>query len=364
MIKRMIIMVILLIIVFGGIFGWKAYQSWQAEQQSAPPPPPTVATAEARTEIWQPRLSAVGSLSAVQGVSVSTEVAGMVSRIDFQSGEAVEEGNLLVQLDDTADRAQLRALKAQVELARINYERIQELIRTRAVSQSELDRSRSELENLRAQVDAQEALIAKKSIRAPFTGRLGIRQINLGQYISPGTDIVTLQSLDPIYVNFALPERFLSNVSVEQSVELTVAAFPEGNFQGTINAISPRIDVSTRNLPIQATLQNDDFRLRPGMFAEVDVLIPEQNKVITLPRTAITYAPYGDSVFAIEEQDGELTVQRRQVQTGGVRNNRVEIVEGLSEGERVVSAGQVKLRNGQRIQIDNSVELAERIVEP
>lgn len=364
MIKRMIIMIIFLITVFGGIFGWKAYQTWQAEQQSAPPPPATVAAAEARTEVWRPRLSAVGSLSAVQGVSVSTEVAGMVSRIDFQSGEATEKNELLVQLDDTADRAQLRALKAQVELARINYERIQELIRTRAVSQSELDRSRSELENLRAQVDAQEALIAKKSIRAPFTGRLGIRQINLGQYISPGTDIVTLQSLDPIYVNFSLPERFLRNVSIEQSVELTVAAFPKETFRGTINAISPRIDVSTRNLPVQATLQNDDRRLRPGMFAEVDVLIPEQNKVITLPRTAITYAPYGDSVFVIEEKNGELSVQRRQVQTGGVRNGRVEIVEGLSEGDRVVSAGQVKLRNDQRIQINNSVELTQRIVEP
>lgn len=364
MIKRMIIMVISLIVVFGGIFGWKAYQSWQAEQRSGPPPLATVAAAQARAEVWQPKLSAVGSLSAVQGVSVSTEVAGMVSQIDFQSGKAVKEGNLLVQLDDTADRAQLRALKAQVELARINYERIQELIRTRAVSQSELDRSRSELENLRAQVEAQEALIAKKSIRAPFTGRLGIRQINQGQYISPGTDIVTLQSLDPIYVNFLLPERFLRNVSVGQSVELTVAAFPEGIFRGIINAISPRVDEATRNLPIQATLQNDDYRLRPGMFAEVDVLLPKQKSVITLPRTAITYAPYGDSVFVIEEKDGELMVQRRQVQTGEVRNGQVEIVEGLSAGDRVVSAGQVKLRNDQRIQIDNSVELAQRVVEP
>jgi membrane fusion protein (multidrug efflux system) len=363
-IKRLIIVLVALTLLYGGIFGWKYIQSQKsAARASMPPPPATVATARVQPETWQPRLSAVGSLVATQGVFVSNEIAGQVTDIRFESGQAVAAGELLVQLDDDVDRASLASLLAEQRLADIQFQRAAKLVNEKLVSRSDYDAAKAALDSAAAQVDSQRARISKKAIRAPFTGLLGIRRVDLGQYLAPGSEIVSLQSLDPIYAEYSLPERHLSELAVAQPVEVSVAAYPGRTFAGRISAVSPRIDVSTRSVRLRATLENPQQLLRPGMFAEVHTLLPARGNVLTLPARAITYNPYGDSVFAVEENDGTLRVQRRQVQTGEERGGRVEIVTGLEAGAQVVAAGQNKLRNGQSVEIDNSVELKGRVGE-
>ncbi|MBQ75847.1 MAG: efflux transporter periplasmic adaptor subunit [Gammaproteobacteria bacterium] len=359
MVKRLIFLVVALGLLFGGIFGWKANQARLVKEQraSATRPAVTVSSAVANLESWRVTVSAVGSLSANQGVEVSAEVPGIVAGISFESGHSVSEGELLVQLDAAAELAELRSLKAQVELARLDYERARGLIRNTAVSQAELDRDRTVLESLSAQTDEQEVFIARKEVRAPFTGVLGIRKINKGQYLSPGTAIVTLQNLNPVYVDFTLPERFLQNLKVDQVVELNVSAYPDETFSGLLTAISPKVEEKTRNVPLQATFKNTALRLRPGMFARISVVMGEKEGVVALPRTAISTQPYGDSVFVIEAEGDDLIVQRRQVVVGQVRGNKVEVLSGLASGEQVVATGQMKLRSGQRVRIDNSVSL-------
>lgn len=359
MIKRMLVVAALLALVFGGIFGWKAFTGYRTAQYlaSAKPPAVVVSSTTVDEDRWQALVTSVGSLSAIQGVEVSSEVPGTVASISFESGSQIASGELLVQLDATAEHAELRSLEAQLDLARLEYERSQGLLESTALSQAQLDRARSVLDSLQAQVEEQSAFIARKSIRAPFAGELGIRKVNLGQYVSPGTEIVTLQSLDPIYANFTLPERFLERLAVGQAIEVQVAAFPDVSFTGQVTAISPKVEETTRNVTLQATLQNADRRLRPGMFTRVHVLTGGMDKVLTVPRTAITFYPYGDSVFVISEEQGDLSVARRQVNTGRVRAGRVEITSGLTQGERVVATGQFKLRSGQRVTIDNSIVL-------
>jgi membrane fusion protein (multidrug efflux system) len=357
MIKRLVIVVLALGILFGGIFGWKAFVGYQMRKAIASAKPPAVVVSSARVEEarWQASVTSVGSLRANQGVEVSAEVAGTVAAIAFESGGRIAAGELLVQLDASKEEADLRSLEAQLELARLDYERARSLLRNTAVSQSQLDRAKSVLDSLAAQVDAQRATIAKKAIRAPFQGELGIRQIDLGQYLSAGSEIVTLQSLDPILVDFTVPERHLPALAVGQQVQIEVAAFPGKPFVGAVTAISPKVDEETRNVPLRATFANADGRLRPGMFARVAVLTGGLDRVLTLPRSAISFFPYGDSVFVIQGEGEDLVVERRQVTTGRIREGRVEIVEGLSAGDHVVSAGQLKLRSGQQIRIDNSV---------
>lgn len=358
MTKQLSIVLALLAAVFGGIFGWKAYQSHQTQQAraSASPPAVTVSSAEVAQEQWEVRVDSVGGLRAIQGVDVSPEVAGSVAVISFESGHQAEQGALLLQLDASAEQAELRALQAQLELARLDYERARGLKERTAVSQQQLDRAKSVLDSLAAGAEEQEALIARKSIRAPFSGELGIRQVNVGDYLSPGAHIVTLQRLDPIYADFTVPERYLSTLAVGQAIEVEVAAYPDETFTGRVTAISPKVEEKTRNVVLQGTLGNADLRLRPGMFARVSVLVGEIDELLTLPRSAITFYPYGESVFMVEERDGDLVVERRQVTTGRIRDGRVEVVSGLALGEQVVSAGQLKLRNGQRVRIDNSVQ--------
>ena len=232
------------------------------------------------------------------------------------------------------------------------------------LSQAQLDRAKSVMDSLQAQVEEQAAFIAKKAIRAPFAGELGIRQVNLGEYVSPGTPIVTLQALDPIYANFALPERFLRELAVDQPLRVVVAAYPEDEFLGTVTAISPKVEETTRNVVVQATIANADRRLRPGMFARITVQTGGDHRVLTVPRTAITFNPYGESVFLINEQDGALLVDRRQVITGEIRNERVEVVSGLLADDLVVATGQLKLRAGQRVKIDNSIDLSRPVTGP
>ncbi len=362
MIKRLIIVLLTLGLVLGGIFGWKYYQAQQAAAQAAmPPPPATVASAEVRAASWQPYLYTVGSLVAVQGIFVTTEIQGQVKKILFDSGQQVAQGTLLVQLDDSIDQAELEGLIAERQRAEIRFKRIARLYKQGSVSGEDYDEARLEFEAAAARVAAKRALIDKKKVRAPFDGLLGIRQANLGEYLAPGAKIVPLRTIDPIYADFSLPERHLSELSEGQELELTVQAYPGQTFQGEITAMDPGIDQNTRNVQVRAQLANPDGRLRSGMFAEVRVLLPERENVLTVPRTAITYNPYGDSVFVIEEQDDGLVVQRRPVETGNARGGQVEIIKGLKAGELVVRAGQVKLRNDQQVKIDNSVALDEGV---
>lgn len=364
MIKRLILVVLALGLVLGGIFGWKFYQMQQTAAQRGGPPPATVAAEPATREQWRPSLSAVGSLVATQGVEVSSEIAGHVVAIQFESGQQVEEGQVLVQLDDRVDQAELQGLVAAQRLAEIQFERNAKLFKDRTVSRSEYDQARATLDSATAAVTSQRARIDKKRIQAPFAGQLGIRRLDLGQYLAPGDEIVSLQALDPIYLDYSLPERFLRDVELGQEVEVRVQAYPDQRFTGRIDAISPQIERTTRSVPIRATLANGEGRLRPGMFAEVRTLLPPRDDVLTLPQRAITYNPYGDSVFVVVEQDGQQVAKRRQVQTGEVRQGRVEILEGVQDGEMVVSAGHNKLRNGQSVVIDNSVQLSGEVTTP
>jgi len=356
--RRFVLVVLLLAVMFGGIFGWKYYSGQQMKAMlSAPPPPAVIAAAEVRLDRWQPYLNAVGSVTATQGVFVTTEIAGQVAEILAESGQQVEAGEVLLKLDDSVDQADLKGLIAQRRLAQLQLERVQKLLKNKSASRSEFDAARAKLDGAEAEVAAKQATTNQKTIRAPFAGQLGIANINLGQYLSPGDAIVPLESLDPIYVDYTLPERHLSEVEVGQAIQVTVQAWPERHFDGVVSAIDPGIDVGTRSIKLRATLANQDMLLRPGMFAQVRTVLPTRDDILTLPRTAVTYNPYGETVFVVVEKDGALLVQSQPVTTGEVREGRVEVIKGLEAGDRVVSAGQNKLRNGQAVSVDNSIEL-------
>lgn len=355
MILRLFLVLLFLGAVLGGIFGWKQFQQRQQAAMQGPPPPPVVASARVEGETWGPRLTAVGSLVAIQGIDVANEVPGLVREIRFESGHEVEAGEVLVQIDDAVDQADLLGLLAQRDLAQIKLKRLQTLLKDRSTSQSDYDEAKAQLDGAEAAVAAKRATIAKKRIVAPFAGRLGIRKADLGDYLPAGSPIVALNTLDPVYADYALPERELTKLTVGQPVLVAVAAYPGREFKGRISAIDSGVDVKTRNVRVRAELPNPDQALRPGMFAEVATLLPVREGVLTLPRTAIDFAPYGSSVFLIEDKDGQPQVQRRPVTTGAAQGGRVEIAGGLAAGDRVVVAGQVKLRNGQAIKIDDSV---------
>lgn len=364
MLIRLILVALVLAAVFGGIFGWKQYAAQQAAAQAAPPPPPVIAAARAEREQWQPYLQVVGSLSAVAGIEVTSEVAGQISAIHFSSGERVERGKLLLELDDRTDQAQLQGLQAERTLAQLKFERVAKLIKDRSVSKSDYDEARATLDNADAQVAAQQALIEKKRIRAPFDGRLGIRRVDLGEYLTPGAAIVPLEKLDPIYADFTLPERELARVDPGQVVEIRVQAYRDETFSGRISAIDPGVNVGSRSFRVRAELENPTQRLRPGMFADVRIKLPQEDGVTTIPDTAVSYAPYGDAVFLIEDKDGQKVVSRRQIETGRTQAGRVAVVSGLKEGELVVSAGHNKLRNGQAVVIDSKPAPAQRAPQP
>jgi membrane fusion protein (multidrug efflux system) len=357
---RLIAVLIILGLLFGTLFGVKYWQSQGMRNQGAMQQPPvTVAVATVEQSRWQPYLEAVGSLVATREVFVSLEIAGQIREILFESGASAAAGELLLQLDDSVDQAELKGLQAERRLAQLEFARAEKLLTDKLASQSNYDQAQARLQNADALLDAKRALIAKKAIRAPFPGVLGIRRVNVGQYLEPGAQIVSLQQLDPVYVDYALPERYISMVSPGQAVRVRVKAFPAESFTGRISAIDPRVDRNTRSARIRATLANPELRLSPGMFAEVQTLLPERDNVLTVPEVAITYNPYGDAVFVVQEKNNELVVERRQVETGSVRDGRAEITAGLTTGERVVSAGQLKLRNGQQVVIDDSVRLGD-----
>ncbi|MFA5627911.1 MAG: efflux RND transporter periplasmic adaptor subunit [Thiohalomonadaceae bacterium] len=359
MIKRIVIVLLALAVILGTVFGIKVKQFRQMEEMLAQPQPPAVITAtEALEEHWQPSLQAAGSLVAVNGTDVTTEIGGIISSIRFESGQTVKAGDVLLQLEASVDKAALDGAKAERRLSEVQLERAMDLIKRKAISTSDYDSAKASFDAAQANMAEKAAKLAQKTIRAPFAGSLGIRDINLGEYLSPGSRIVNLQALNPIYVDYALPERYLRELAVDQTVEVQIAAYPEQVFKGKIEAIESGIDRNTRSISLRAILDNSAGLLRPGMFADVSTVLPEADVVVTVPRTAISFSTYGDFLYVIEKGEGDVLIaKRRQVETGRTQQGRVIVTKGLKPGEQVVRTGLVKLRDGIPIVIDNSIEL-------
>lgn len=360
--KRIIGMSLGVLLVVGAIAGWKiiTIRAMIQKMSAAKPAPIVVSSIKAPEEVWQRRIHAVGSFAAVQGVTITNELDGLVVAIPFEAGAPVKKGDLLVQLDLSTEQAQLASAEAAADLSQINLQRAQGLRSQNTNSQSDLDAAQALARQTAASVEIIRAAIAKKTIRAPFDGRLGIRQISVGQFIKGGTAIVSLQSLDPLYVNFSLPQQEIADLKSGQAVVVTVDTYAGSVFEGTINAINSKVDDSNRNIQVQATIANADERIKPGMFAGVDVVLPREDKFITLPQTAISYNPYGNSVYIVESKGGGgesavLTVRQQFVQLGDRRGDQVAVLKGIKPGEEVVTAGQLKLRNGTAVQINNAV---------
>ena len=361
--KAIFIVVLGLLIVVGALAGSKYLQIRAMIEQGKQyaPPPAVVTSATVMSETWESSLTAVGSVDAVQGVTVTAEMTGKVVRIAFASGNRVSAGDLLVQQDISAETAQLRAAEAVSELARLNFERAKTMLPNEAISLSDYDGLQAQLAEARAEVENTLAMIDKKTIRAPFTGRLGIRQINLGQVINDGQAIVTLQSLGPVFVNFLLPQQQLGKIRTGLPVRLVSDALPGQVVSGEITAIESEVDTATRNIRVQALLDNPGDQLRAGMFANVTVVLPKTEAVLTIPATAVLYAPYSDSVFVIEEKKAEQglaagkVVRQQFVSLGEKRGDFIVVTAGLKAGEAVVSTGAFKLRNGQGVVVDNQL---------
>lgn len=350
-------------VLFGAIFAFKLFQTIMIKRFLAANASPivTVSTMKVPYEKWDTTLTAVGSLRAIQGVNVTTELAGMIKYIFFNSGAYVKKGEILVQLNADSDIAQLNALKANEDLAKITYKRDKAQFAIHAVSEQVVDSDRQNLKNLEAQVAQQSSTTAKKTIVAPFDGRLGIRAVNLGQYINPGDKIVSLQTLDPIYIDFYLPQQKISKIKINMPVTVTSDSFPGKKYKGVITTIEPQVDVNTRNVAVEATLNNSKFELTPGMFASVNVYIAQPKRFLTVPQTAITYNPYGNIVYVVDhtgkDKNGKtfLSVMQSFVTTGDTRGDQIKILKGLKEGQEIVTSGQLKLKNGSHIAVNNAI---------
>lgn len=357
---RMFIVIVLLAVVLGGVFGWKLFSNHMRDQSIAnmQAPPVTVAAVPAEVAEWESTLRVTGEVVAVQGVSVSGEVAGIVRDIRFQSGDRVEAGDPLVALDTAEDRARLEGLRADARLARATRERKRELRDRQLGSQAELDEARARAAQTAAAVVAQEELIAKKIIRAPFAGRLGIREVDLGEYLSPGTGLAMLQRLDEVYVDFNVPQERIAALSPGQSVDVRMAGYSD-TFKGTVEALDPALDTATRTVRVRARVANEDERLRPGMYGNVELSVGPPEEFLTIRQTAIAYNTYGDSVWVVVPKDGDgedgLTAERRTVKTGRTRGDQVQILDGIEAGDRVVVSGNHKLRPNATVKVDNKV---------
>lgn len=362
MIKRILITIFALLLLIGALAGTKYLQIRKMIDQGAQfrPPPETVTSTEVINAEWETLLTAVGSLKAVQGMTVAAELPGRVTKIHFQSGAMVRKGGLLLEQDSSSERALLPGAKAASDLAKVNLQRADKLLAEGVVSQAEYDNAVAKFRQAIAEADDIQATIAKKTIRAPFSGRLGIRQVDLGQQLQSGQEIVSLQTLDPIYLNFSLPQQNLAKLSNGLTVRVTSDAFPNRSVEGRLTTISPEIDSDTRNIRLQATLDNPDDILRPGMFVEAKVVLPTQQQTLVIPATAVLYAPYSDSVFLIEEQPEEageagLVLRQQFVRLGEKRGDFVAVQSGLEAGQKLASSGVFKLRNGQQVIIDNTL---------
>ena len=325
------------------------------------PPPTTVTSAEVKKGDWQPVLTAVGSISPVQGAMISAELAGTVAEIKFQSGALVTKGDVLLKLDASAEEAQMRSAEADAELARKDFERAQDLAARKVISAAELDAAQSKYSQKKAAVENMQSIIDKKQIRAPFDGVAGIRAVNPGQMVKVGDALVSLQGLDQVFVDFSLPQQQLAEVKPDLPVKVTTDAIPDREFNGKLTAVNPAIDPVTRNVSLQATLDNPDHALRAGMFGRVSVLLPQKKQVLFVPSTAVSYAPYGNSVFVIEKKADEKTkaegliLRQAFIRTGETRGDFVAITNGLNANEQVVSTGVFKLRNGMNVVVDNKL---------
>jgi membrane fusion protein (multidrug efflux system) len=344
-------------VVLGGFFAFQNFKAHiiQKVMASMANPPQTVSTMTAGLQEWQPLVSAVGSLRAVNGADLSLEVSGIVDQLDFKSGDDVAAGVVLLRLRTDDDEAKLQALQATADLAQVNYDRDFKQLKAQAVSQAIVDNDRFNLRNAVAQVDQQKALMAKKVLRAPFDGHLGIRAVDLGQYLNAGTAVVTLQSLDPIFLDFFLPQQALDQIRIGQEISARVDTYPGQHFVGKIVAINPLVDTSSRNVQVRASLGNPDRKLLPGMYATVDIDVGARQQHITLPQTAIAYNPYGSTVFLVEQNGAAHTARQTFVTTGATRGDQVAVLSGVKPGDVVVTAGQMKLRNGSPVTINNSI---------
>ena len=363
MAKRMVLMLGIALAVLSTL-GFVKFRQVQSAVQAAAafqPPPEAVTTIVAEQAAWPASTTVIGTMEAVQGVVVSADLPGTVARITFASGRAVREGEVLTELDTRQERAQLAALEAQRDLAQVNYSRMQQLANQGVISRMEYDQATAQQRQTEAQVAEIHATIARKTIRAPFSGILGIRKVNLGQYLAAGSPVVPLQSLNPIYVNFGVPQQDASQVQVGRPVRITTKELSGHVFQGRVTAVDSVVDPSTRNFQVQATLSNPEGKLRPGMFVEVDLSLGGSRSVIALPASAISYAPYGDSVFIVTDlknPKGETYrgVRQQFVKIEGSRGDQVAVVSGVKSGEEVVTSGVFKLRNGSAVQINNKVK--------
>ncbi|WP_338033735.1 efflux RND transporter periplasmic adaptor subunit [Legionella antarctica] len=363
--KPMIMMLIGVAILFAVVFGWKGFKAIMMKRYltSAQQPAVTVSTMKVSSLSWQPRLTSVGSLRAKVGVNVTTELAGMVQTIHFTPGATVKKGDLLVQLNAGTELGQLHALQAQVELAKITYKRDKAQYDVRAVSKQAVDSDEWSLKNLQAQVEQQAATVEKKTIRAPFTGHLGINNINPGQYINVGDTITTLQALNPIYADFYLPQQALAKLKTGQVVNVVTDTFPKEVFNGKITTIQPAVDNATRNVLVEATLPNPEFKLKPGMFVQVEVDADKPQNYLTVPQSAISFNPYGDIAFIVKDSGKKdnknqplFVVNEVFVTVGDSRGDQIAILKGLQAGEVIVTSGQLKLKNGSIVVINNKVQ--------
>jgi membrane fusion protein (multidrug efflux system) len=392
--KRMIVMIVAVVALIALIAGIKVLSIMRMIAGSKPPPPAVVSTAKAAYQEWQPELRAVGTLRAVRGADLALDVAGLVTRVNVRSGEEVKEGQVLLQLRDSEDVAQLRQLEAAAALAEVTYARTKEQLAVQVISKADYDQAAADLKVKQAAVAQQQVNVAKKQLRAPFAGRAGIVTINPGTYLSSGTVIVTVQQLDPVYVDFHLPQKTLAELKAGEKVTLTLDAFPKA-FEGTLSAISSKVDSDTRNVPLEARVPNPGRVLTPGMFTNVSIDVGSKQRYLTLPQTAVVYNPYGETVFVVktkaeadkaqaaaeaaqnaeptEQQAADkkakankgpqlppdaLVVRQAFVTTGPTRGDQVAILRGVDEGVEVVTSGQIKLKSGSPIRIDNSVQPA------
>ncbi|MEW8662873.1 MAG: efflux RND transporter periplasmic adaptor subunit, partial [Candidatus Thiodiazotropha sp.] len=361
MLKKLVFTLLGLAVLIGvpTLIKLKQFETMGSAQMQMPPE--TVTSDRVRSARWPNTVSATGSLVAVQGVTVSTELGGKIEEIAFESGDRVEAGDLLVRIDVSAEVAQLRSAEAAAKLARINLDRNRDLRANKTVSQADLDTAEANYKQATAQVDNVRAAIAKKTIRAPFAGQLGIRQVNLGQIVDQGTPLVTLQTIDPIYVDFSLPQKRYAILKPGTDIRVTTDAAPEEHFMGKIIAVNPEIDQMTRSVRVRATLDNKGELLRPGMFANVVVLLPDEQEVLAIPATAVLYAPYGDTVFVIDEiedeksGDKQLLLRQQVIRLGSAKGDFVAVETGLEEGESVVTSGVFKLRPKMAVVVDNSL---------
>jgi len=360
--RRVIIAVVAVLVLIALIAGIKIYQimGYIAQAKHNAAPPQTVTTMVARYSDWQPEIGAVGSLRAVRGVDITTEVTGLVRSLEFHSGEDVKRGQVLVRLNSDADVATLHALEAAAELSATVYARDKLQFEAQAISQAQLDSDAADLKNKRAQAAAQAALVEKKILRAPFDGRLGITTVNPGQYLNTGDKVVTLQQLDPLYADFRLPQERLAQVLAGLEVRLSLDAFPGESFPGKVNAVDPLVDSGSRNFQAEATVANPGHKLLPGMFVRVAVLSGARQHYLTLPQTAITFNPYGSTVFLVQKDEkGKRTAQQGFVTTGPTRGDQVAVLTGIKEGDEVVTSGQLKLKNGTPLDVSTLAQPAD-----